>query len=209
PFYFAIEGTAMEGGKEDKIAYVPKKHLVFEGNPRELVKVEQVFDVRTAPVKRVDALVLGKVSSRHSMADLQMTAFSSTAAEEEGKTAAPAPVGGIGPGGIPGGPGGPGGPPGPVGPGVPGRPGMGEMPGGGPPPGGESDLGGLGPAGGGPGGPPGPSGPPPVGPSFPGFPGGFGPPGMPSFPGGFGGFGGMRSSAEDQVAGNLVEVGIY
>ena len=40
-------------------------------------------------------------------------------------------------------------------------------------------------------------------PSIPGFgrPGGFGP----SFSGGFG----MRSSSEDQVAGNLVEIGIY
>src|SRR5262245_30051882 len=121
PFLFPIEGVSWEGGKEDKITYVPKKHNVFEGNPRELFKVEQVFDVRTAPVKRVDALRLGYLSSRHSMADLQMTAFSNAAVEEEGKSAAAAPTGISGPGGLPGpspggGPGGP--PPGVVMPGM-------------------------------------------------------------------------------------------
>jgi len=69
---------------------------------------------------------------------------------------------------------------------------------------------------GGPGGPPGPAGPPIPGmPARGGPPGGFpGMPGLPPFFGGPGGgfpgsFSGIRSSAEDQVAGNLVEVGIY
>jgi len=304
PFVFPIEGVSWEGGKEDKITYVPKKHTVFEGNPQQLARVEQVFDVRTAPIKRVDALKLGYLSSRHSMADLQMTAFSTTAIEEEGKTAAAAPAGGFGgPGGLPGpgGPtGGPGGPtPGMVVPGFGGGPG-GDMAGGAAAASGSRTFNGLARqryihrtdqvrampigmavvadqafvqdaltalancklrfqtvqthltrfrgtlsyapvSGGGPGmpggfvppsGPAGPgegdapipgggssdrggSGPPPTNPGFPGFPGGFAPPGVPSMPsmpggfGGFGGFGGMRSSSEDQVANNLVEVGIY
>jgi hypothetical protein len=314
PFMLAIEGASQEGGRQEPIKFVPKKHLVFEGAVQELYKVEQVFDVRTAPVKRVDQLRLGYLSARHSDAELQMAPFSTKAAEEEGKVGGGA--GGMGPGGpmALGGPGGgPGGPP--PGPGLPGAPGgygmggaaaantnatfnglarqryihrtdqvrampigmaiiadqafvqdiltalansklrfqtvqthiarfrgslsyvpagaMGGFGGFRPPGGGDDEEGprGLGPppgptgGTGGPGGPPPPgriAGPPPPGriggppvgvppvgvppmgpPGFPGIPG------FPGFPGGGGFLGGIRSSAEDQVAGNLVEVGIY
>ena len=300
PFMLAIEGASQEGGKQEPIKFVPKKHLVFEGAVQELYKVEQVFDVRTAPVKRVDQLRLGYLSSRHGDAELQMAPFSTKAAEEDAKTGGGGPAA-TGPGGAgfgrpgAGGPGGLAGPPPPPGPGAGGLDGgMGGMGGAaanttgtfnglarqryihrtdqvrampigmaiiadqayvqdvltalansklrfqtvqshiarfrgslsyvssgssggfgfGPPPGGDSEGGPSGPAAGpGPGlpgrvgGPPPSMSPPGGGPGFPGFPG-F--PGIPGFPGGGGGFfGGIRSSAEDQVAGNLVEVGIY
>ena len=115
PFRFAIEGTAVEGGKTEPIKVVEKKHLVLEGQATELFKVEQVFDTRTAPVKRLDKMALGFVASKHAQAELQMPAFSTKAVEEETAAAGMAPAAGgpVGPPGM-----------GPVGP-----PGMGPGPG--------------------------------------------------------------------------------
>jgi hypothetical protein len=107
PFRFAIEGTAVEGGKTEPIKPIEKKHLVLEGQVTELFRVEQVFDTRTAPVKRLDRMALGFVASKHSHAELQMPAFSAKAAEEDVAAA------GMGAGG-PMGPAGPMGPPGPI-----------------------------------------------------------------------------------------------
>jgi hypothetical protein len=288
PFRFAVEGTALEGGKTEPIKFVEKKHTVFEGNPRGFYRVEQVFDVRTAPVKRLDRLEVGNdnsLSDRHpkNKVELQMCPFSEKAKEAEGTANAAAPGGPGGPG-LPGGPGGPGA----SGVGIGGGP---SGPGGslGQAAAGDNTFNGLGRrryisrtdqvrampiytmviadqafvqdvltavancklrfqtvqthlarfrgslvytissgTEGDAGRPGGPSGFGPSGPSFPGIPGvpGFpsgppsgppgprmpnlpGMPGMPSFPGGFGGGGSARSSNEDQVASNLVEVHIY
>jgi hypothetical protein len=124
PFLFLAEGTSQEGGKKEPIKFLKERHIVREGRAIELVKVEQVFDIRTAPVKRVDQVVLGALADRQRQAELQMTAFSTKAAETD--TAAAAAAGGAagGPasalGGsasgpppgmtVAGGPGGPGGP---------------------------------------------------------------------------------------------------
>jgi hypothetical protein len=97
PFRFAVEGTSQAGGTREKIKFVAKKHTVLEGRVVELHKVEQVFDVRTAPVKRIDALRLGAteaLSARQSQADLQMTAFSTKAVEAADKEAAASGMGG-------------------------------------------------------------------------------------------------------------------
>lgn len=83
PFRFAVEGTALEGGKTEPIKFVEKKHIVLEGNPRGLYRVEQVYDARTAPVKRIDNLKLGYTSARHYDAELQRSAFSDKAQEAE------------------------------------------------------------------------------------------------------------------------------
>lgn len=108
PFRFAVEGTALEGGKTEPIKFVEKKHTIFEGNPRGIYRVEQVYDARTAPVKRIDHLVLGYRSARHYDAELQMSAFSDKAREAEA-TAAGMGMGGVsgpmGMGGISGPPG--------------------------------------------------------------------------------------------------------
>jgi len=121
PFRFVIEGTTLEGGKTEPIKFVERIHTVLEGSAVELFRVEQVFDVRTAPVKRLDRMMLGYTSAKHSQADLQMPAFSSKIIDAEA-----AGMGmGMGPGGVGMGPpglAGPMGPPGIVGAG-PGGPG--------------------------------------------------------------------------------------
>ena len=109
PFLFSVEGASMEGGKTEPIKFIEKKHIVLEGNPRGLYRVEQVFDVRTAPVKRLDQLFIGTysdsgpgaVDSRHSKAELQMPAFSEKAVAAEaanpGNTGSSYPMGPSGP----------------------------------------------------------------------------------------------------------------
>ncbi len=101
PFLFAIEGASIDGDKTEKIKFVEKKHLVLDGNPRGLFRVEQVFDVRTAPVKRVDHLVLGYLSARHNEAELQMPAFSAKAVEAAAAEGGGNPAVGGGVGGPP------------------------------------------------------------------------------------------------------------
>jgi hypothetical protein len=105
PFQYVVEGASLEGGKTEPIKFIEKRHIVFEGNPRGLYRVEQEFDVRTAPVKRLDKLAIGTqlaLSARHSEAELQMSAFSEKGAKADQEAAGSA--GGGGPGG--GGPGG-------------------------------------------------------------------------------------------------------
>src|SRR5207249_7811603 len=84
--------------------------------PRGIYRVEQVFDVRTAPVKRVDKLKVGAydaMSVRHSQTELQMTAFSEKAQKDDESagggagTTISGPPGGMGISGPPPGPGGP------------------------------------------------------------------------------------------------------
>jgi hypothetical protein len=80
------------------------------GTPTEIVRVEQKFDTRTVPVRRIDALVLGKTDSRHEINQLVMPnfkAWEATAAPpttdpttDPTGTGAPAPGGRPGPGGF-------------------------------------------------------------------------------------------------------------
>lgn len=120
PFRYSIEGTSLPGGKTEPVKFVEKKHTVLEGTPRGIYRVEQVFDTRTAPIKRLDKLVLGQLSDRHNNAELQMSAFSAKASTDEAATTG-MDMGmgmGMGPGGPPSGPSvgmGPG-----AGPGIPG-----------------------------------------------------------------------------------------
>ena len=107
PFEFLIQGSSLEGGKEEKIRELPKEHKIYDGRVVGLYRVEQVFDARTLPVKRFDKLALGYTSARHSLADLEMTPFSTKAVEAE----TPAAVEGA-PGGPMAPPGGPMAPPG-------------------------------------------------------------------------------------------------
>ncbi|MEZ6141255.1 MAG: hypothetical protein R3B84_11855 [Zavarzinella sp.] len=131
PFEFHVEGTQLPGHLDSlasmEIPFVQSKHSLFRSVNR-IVRVEQVFDPRTAPVKQLNKISLTKLSAKHANAQLQMTPFSEKEAEAE--KAAAAPVGGAdgmgsgmpGPGGAPAGVGigGPGG-----GPGIPGGPGSG------------------------------------------------------------------------------------
>lgn len=110
PFEFLIQGSSLEGGKEEVVRELPKEHKIYEGRVVGLFRVEQAFDARTLPVKRFDKVALGYVSARHSLADLEMTPFSVKAVEAANPAAAE------GAPGSPVGPGGPAGPPGPMGP---------------------------------------------------------------------------------------------
>ena len=101
PFYFAIEGTTQEGLKTEPIKFVARRHTINEGRTVELYKIEQVFDVRTVPVKRVDKVALGQKSDRHRLAELQMPAFSTKAVEDESAAAAAAGGTASGPGALP------------------------------------------------------------------------------------------------------------
>jgi len=126
-----------------KIVRVPDLHRVPATlNATEIVRVEQVLDVRTVPVKRIDALELGKLDSRYAAMQLVTPSFIKEEAKPPaggdtgggpGGTPMGTPGGGPGappmPGGGPGAPPGPGGPPGSGGPG--GGSGAGQLSGGG------------------------------------------------------------------------------
>ena len=136
PFVFVIEGTSLEGGKEEPVKDLDKRHVIYEGRVEEIAKIEQVFDARTAPVKRLDKMLLGYPRARRAEAEMQMTEFSKKAFDE---AAAAAGAAAGGEGGL-GGPPMPGfGPPGPVagaaavGSGGPPPPGLGGRGFGGPP----------------------------------------------------------------------------
>lgn len=96
PFRFAIEGVSQPGGTTEKIKYVKEKHTVLEGAAQVIYRVEQVYDVRTAPVKRLDQLRLGYLSARHSQAELQTSAFSAKAMEADAAAGAGMGMGGFG-----------------------------------------------------------------------------------------------------------------
>ena len=69
------------------------------GTVSEIVRVEQVFDTRTVPVRRIEAIALGLPDNRHAGSQLVMPTFK---AFEEKKDEAPAvPPGGVGMGMVP------------------------------------------------------------------------------------------------------------
>ena len=98
PFEFAIEGSSLNGGTTADIKYLEKRHKIFEGRVTGIYRVEQVYDARTLPVKRVDKVALGYTSARHSLAELEMTPFSTKASTAE--TEAAAAGGGAATGGV-------------------------------------------------------------------------------------------------------------
>ena len=133
PYLFEVEGTSVEADQKPLIIKTIKSHILPpEWKVDEIARVEQQFDIRTVPVKRVDFLALGKLSDRNNNLTLKMAKFSEQMAKEEQKLLAsegggelgspiigmPSPKGGM--------PGKGGGTPGPgTGPGVPGGYGQG------------------------------------------------------------------------------------
>jgi hypothetical protein len=105
-----------------KIVRVPELHRVPATlSATEIVRVEQVLDVRTVPVKRIDGIELGKLDSRYAAMQLVTPSFIKEEQKQpvgDGGTPGGGPKGT--PGGDPGAPpmpgGGPGAPPGPGGP---------------------------------------------------------------------------------------------
>src|SRR5579883_2545136 len=142
-FPLEVQGEFVPGDTEVDIPQVPTNTLPPGVAPTDIVRVEQVLDSRTVPIRRLDRMALGYPSSKHATQELKAPAFW----KEE------APAGGTGdgsPGGMPPGMGGP--PPGmgggPVSAGLGGPGGkMGGMSVGGPPGMGGGAAAGAGPAG--------------------------------------------------------------
>jgi hypothetical protein len=127
-FPFRIEAEFVPAKQTMEVTYLPTLHMLDAGkNPNKVVKVEQVFDQRTVPVRRIDRLVIGYLDNRHQYAELKPPTFIKTP-----EVTTPTGMPGEGPpGGFPGPPGIappgiPGGPDGPAG-GMPGRPGFGGL----------------------------------------------------------------------------------
>ena len=95
PFIFDIEGTSLPGDpnpKEDRpekwltIKTIDRHRLPVDHKIESIFKVEQKFDIRTVPVKRLEAFAIDKMSDRVSNFPLVMSRFS----EEATKSPAPA-----------------------------------------------------------------------------------------------------------------------
>ncbi len=83
PFVFEIEGTAVEAGKMMPIKQL-ESHIVPGGlRAVEIARVEQEFDLRTAPIKRIENLAVGKVGERQNKEPLLISKLSSKAAANE------------------------------------------------------------------------------------------------------------------------------
>ncbi|MBN9520296.1 hypothetical protein J0H58_17495 [bacterium] len=109
PVPFEIGGEFLPGGAEREVVRDRKHDLPPGVNPTEIVRVEQVFDTRTVPVRRIDALTLGFRDSRHALMPLKMPKFELY--EKEAEKAASDPSAGAGGSPGPGGPGSASGPP--------------------------------------------------------------------------------------------------
>ena len=151
PMYFRLGGEYLAGrgakkvikDKDGRDVEVPGNvlevvptidHVIKGGGMTEIVRVEQMFDVRTVPIKRIDALELGKLDSRYAAQPLLQPKFL-----PEAPAPAPADMSGGAPGGMSGSSLGP--PPGPGGSGM-GPPALGGVGTGGSVPGGPATGGG-------------------------------------------------------------------
>jgi hypothetical protein len=66
PFHFKVGGEFVPGRGKMDIVYVSGDHDIPPGTTvTEIFKVEQVFDTRTVPVRRIDKLVLGYPDARN------------------------------------------------------------------------------------------------------------------------------------------------
>jgi hypothetical protein len=88
PFEFLVEGTSVEAGATLKIKSIDKHEIPVDWRVTELARVEQQFDLRTVPIKRVEHFVLGKLSDRNNGWSLKMAKFSDKEAQKDAKSAA-------------------------------------------------------------------------------------------------------------------------
>jgi hypothetical protein len=100
PFEFLVEGTSVEAGATLKIKSIDKHEIPVDWRATELARVEQQFDLRTVPVKKIEHFVLGKLSDRNTANNLtlKMAKFSEKIAQKESKSGSPSsPSGPSGP----------------------------------------------------------------------------------------------------------------
>ncbi|WP_439626424.1 hypothetical protein [Gemmata sp.] len=137
PFEFKIGGeflpgrgaTKPDGTPANVVTIVPTDEHIITGDVVEIVKVEQVFDTRTVPVRRIENLALGLPDSRFADKQMKVPNFKAFVEEEQRAAAAAAASAGPATPGAPKGPAFP--PPGGIFPGGPGATGAGLRFGGG------------------------------------------------------------------------------
>jgi hypothetical protein len=83
PFEFEVQGVAVEAGKTQAIKPVDSHGIPLGLRATEIARVEQVFDLRTAPIKRIEYLALGKAGERQHKEPLVMSKFSEADVEKE------------------------------------------------------------------------------------------------------------------------------
>ena len=93
PFVFEVEAVAVEAGKTLAVKPLASHLLPAELRAMGIYRVEQVFDVRTAPVKRLEQLALAYKSDKDQRTPLRMATFSDLEAAKE-------PAAGVGPGPV-------------------------------------------------------------------------------------------------------------
>jgi len=87
PFPFEVQGGAVEAGATIPIKPLDKHEIPADVRATELAKVQQEFDVRTVPIKRVEHFSLGKLDARHVAYSLLPPKFSEDmAAKQPGST---------------------------------------------------------------------------------------------------------------------------
>lgn len=87
PIPFRIGGEFVAGGATVQIAQ-SDEHILPAGTPvEELAKVEQAFDTRTVPIRRIDHLALGYRDSRYAAFPLQIPLFPAFKKEADAATA--------------------------------------------------------------------------------------------------------------------------
>jgi hypothetical protein len=88
PVDFPVEGEFVKGGETIQVKTIPPHTVDRSVRATELYKVEQVFDGRTVPVKRIDRVALSYSSSRMATLPLKTTTFSQKEIDEAQKAAA-------------------------------------------------------------------------------------------------------------------------
>jgi hypothetical protein len=99
PVDFPVEGEFVKGGETLQVKTIDRHKVDRSVRATELYKVEQVFDGRTVPVKRIDRIALSYSSSRMATLTLKTTTFSQKEIEEAQKAAATTGAGATGFGG--------------------------------------------------------------------------------------------------------------
>jgi hypothetical protein len=100
PMEFPIEGAGVAGQESMPISYVPLHQIPPGINDPKLLKLEQVLDDRTVPIRRLDRLAIGYPSAKEAGVELRSPTFWPDPSAEAGGAAMPgAPMGGAEPGG--------------------------------------------------------------------------------------------------------------
>lgn len=99
PVPFRIGGEFVAGGAKIDIAPADDHVLPAGTTVEKIERIEQVFDAKTVPIRRIDHVALGKRDSRYAAYPLQMPLFPSFKKEAEAADAAKAASASGGPGG--------------------------------------------------------------------------------------------------------------